>query len=123
MKFRARNLGPTPGETTVFIFVRDLVAPIARPLLALRRFLKIALSAFENSTVTVDLTPLDLAILDLDFRPRFEAGEFEVLIGPSADQGKLITARFQLDGVFDLSEFVVPWSFQQNRSDELKIRR
>ena len=104
VKFRARNLGPTPGETTVFIFVRDLVAPIARPLLALRRFLKIALSAFEDSTVTVDLTPLDLAILDLDFRPRFEAGEFEVLIGPSADQGKLITARFQLDGVFDLSE-------------------
>jgi beta-glucosidase len=104
VKFRARNLGPTPGETTVFIFVRDLVAPIARPLLALRRFLKIALSAFEDSTFAVDLTLLDLAFLDPDFRPRVEAGEFEVLIGPSADQDKLVSARFYLDGVFDLSE-------------------
>ena len=44
------------------------------------------------------------ALLDRDFQPRVEAGEFEVLIGPSADRDTLISVRIHLDGVFDPSD-------------------
>ena len=45
------NTGPRAGATTLFLFIRDPVASVARPVLELRRFAKVALAAGESRRV------------------------------------------------------------------------
>ncbi|ACK49382.1 glycoside hydrolase family 3 domain protein [Methylocella silvestris BL2] len=79
------NLGPLDGEATVFLFARDLVASVARPVLELKRFGKIALPAGESGTLRFALAASELAFPGVDFRPCFEPGAFEFSVGFDAD--------------------------------------
>ena len=45
------NEGPVQGAATVFLFARDVVASIARPVLELKRFAKIALAPGETDVI------------------------------------------------------------------------
>ena len=90
------NAGSRPGTATVFLFLRDPVARIARPTLELRRFARVSLAPGETQTLAFTLSRDDLATLDADLRPVFEPGAFEVHLGLSADPGALRTARFTL---------------------------
>ena len=123
VKFRARNLGPTPGETTVFIFVRDLVAPIARPLLALRRFLKIALSAFEEFHCHRRSDTFGSRYLGPRLQAKIRSRRVRSSDWPLRRSGQAHYSAVPTRWGFRPFRVVVPWSFQQNRSDELKIRR
>jgi beta-glucosidase len=80
------------GETTVFLFVRDPVASVARPGLELKDFRKVVLAAGETQRVAFRLTRADLTFLDAGFTPVFEGGTFEILVGPSADRAQLLSA-------------------------------
>ncbi len=91
------NTGPRPGTATVFLFIRDPVARIARPTLELRRFTRVTLAPGATATIGFQLTRADLSFLDADLRPVFEPGAFEVHVGLSADPAALRTARFTLD--------------------------
>ena len=83
------------GEATVLLFARDLVASIARPLLELKRFAKIALGAGERDVIDFALPAAELSFPGADFQPCFEAGEFEFSVGFSADPKVLTTIRLQ----------------------------
>jgi beta-glucosidase len=85
------NLGPVAGEETVFLFARDVVASIARPLLELKGFGKIALQANESATLSLPLRADQLCFPGSDLRPRFEPGDFELSVGVSADPLRLLT--------------------------------
>jgi beta-glucosidase len=91
------NEGSRPGTATVFLFVRDPVARIARPILELRRFTRATVAPGESATVVFELARADFAYLDADLRPVFEPGAFEVHVGLSAEPGALKAARFTLD--------------------------
>jgi beta-glucosidase len=80
------------GEATVFLFVRDPVASVARPGLELKDFRKVVLAAGETQRVAFRLTRADLTFLDAGFTPVFEGGTFEILVGPSADRAQLLSA-------------------------------
>jgi beta-glucosidase len=86
------NAGSVVGEETAFLFLRDPVASIARPVLELKRFAKVTLAPGENQTVRFTLRADDFAFLDKDLRPRNEPGAFEILVGPCADRSKLRAA-------------------------------
>lgn len=85
------NHGMREGETTVFLFVRDLVASVARPGLELKDFRKVALAAGESCEVAFELQRADLTFLDAGFRRVFEGGAFEILVGPCADRTQLLS--------------------------------
>jgi len=90
------NDGARAAEETVFLFTHDRVATVARALLELRGFGKIALGPGEQGTVTLQLPAVELRFLGLDLSPVFESGEVEVLVGPCADRSQLLKASIHL---------------------------
>jgi beta-glucosidase len=90
------NEGDVAGEETVFLFVRDPVASIARPLLELKGVAKLALAPGAQGTVRLELGAEDLAFLGPDLLPRVEPGVFEIHVGPSADRRSLLTTTVRL---------------------------
>ena len=90
------NAGERPGATTAFLFIRDPVAAIARPVLELRRFQRIELAPGEARTLRFELSRADFAYLGPDLRPTVEPGVVEVHVGFSADPDQLRSTRFTL---------------------------
>lgn len=90
------NRGAMAGEETCFLFIRDVVASVARPLLELRGLAKIKLDPGEKGAVRFELGSGDLAFPDEDGVPRLEAGAFEILVGPSADRSGLLCQTISL---------------------------
>ena len=87
------NEGPMAGEETVFLFARDSVASVARPLLELKGVGKIALAPGESGTVCYKLAAEALAFPGSDLKPVFEPGEFLLSAGQSADPRGLLTIK------------------------------
>jgi beta-glucosidase len=85
------NLGPRAGEETVFLFARDLVASVARPVLELVGFSRIVLGAGETGTVTIVLDAASLCCLGPALEPRLEPGDFLLSVGQSADPARLLS--------------------------------
>jgi beta-glucosidase len=90
------NEGAVAGEETVFLFLRDPVASLARPLLELRGVAKIALDPGTHGTVRFTLGTDDLAFVGPDLAPRLEPGAFEIHVGPSAARRGLLGTTIEL---------------------------
>jgi beta-glucosidase len=91
------NEGDLAGEETVFLFVRDQVASIARPLLELKGVARIALEPGARGTVRFTLSADDLTFLGPDLVPRLEPGEVEIHVGPNAAAGSLLKTTVRVD--------------------------
>ncbi|MGH6819371.1 MAG: glycoside hydrolase family 3 N-terminal domain-containing protein, partial [Methylocella sp.] len=87
------NEGPAAGEAAVFLFARDMVASVARPLLELKGVGKIALAPGEGGTVCFRLAAEALSFPGNDFKPVLEPGEFLLLAGQSADPRELLSIK------------------------------
>ncbi|MBX6324010.1 MAG: fibronectin type III-like domain-contianing protein, partial [Rhodospirillaceae bacterium] len=92
------NEGPLAGEETVFLFIRDPVASVARPLLELKDWRKVALAPGAAATVRFELPAGALAFPGPppDYAPVLEPGLVEIHVGPSADRRRLLTATVRL---------------------------
>jgi beta-glucosidase len=90
------NQGAVAGEETVFLFIHDPVASLARPLLELRGVAKIALNPGMRGTVRFALETDDLAFVGPDLAPRLESGVFEIHVGPSAARQGLLKTTVEL---------------------------
>jgi beta-glucosidase len=93
---KASNVGARAGSETVFLFVRDRVACVARPTLELKGFTRIALKPGARGTVRFELKADDLVFLDADLTSMFEPGEVDIYLGPSADPARLGKATLTL---------------------------
>jgi beta-glucosidase len=90
------NRGPRAASETAFLFARDKLASVTRPLLELKGFGRVALAPGESGTLTLTLPARDLRFPGPDLEPLFEPGEIEILVGPSADLGRLLSATVRL---------------------------
>jgi beta-glucosidase len=90
------NEGARAAEETVFLFVRDRVACVARPTLELKGVTKIALAPGETGTAHLRLPVSELRFLGLELTPVLEAGEIEIRVGPSSDPAQLLSGRVML---------------------------
>lgn len=84
-----KNVGDREGDEVVQLYIRDVVASIARPFKELRGFKRISLKPGEKKTVTFTLTPDDLAMFDMNMRRVVEPGTFEIMIGSSSEDIRL----------------------------------
>ena len=82
------------GAGDGFLFTHDKVASVARPLLELKGFAKIAGPAVGHRDI--DLPASELRFLGFDLEPVFEPGEVEILVGPCADRARILVATVQL---------------------------
>jgi beta-glucosidase len=80
----------------VFLFTRDKLASVSRPSLELKGFDRITLRPGESGVITLHLPAKELRFPGPDLEPLFEPGEIEILVGPSADRARLLSATVRL---------------------------
>ncbi|VTU30472.1 Periplasmic beta-glucosidase precursor [Variovorax sp. PBS-H4] len=96
ISLRLRNVGAREAEETVFLFVRHKLSRVTRPLLELKGFAKLRLKPGEAGSVKLELPAAELRHLGPDLQPQFEAGEVEILAGPSAEPTGLLRQVVEL---------------------------
>jgi beta-glucosidase len=83
------NVGRRPGTEVVQLYVRDLVASVARPYQQLVGFTRVLLAPGEAATVTFEVHPSRLASYDEEMRHVTEPGTFRFSVGGAADRAKV----------------------------------
>ena len=91
------NVGDRPGDEVVQLYVRDVDASVARPVLELRGFSRVSLSPGERRTVSFRLAAEQFAYVGADYRRVIEAGVIDVFVGSSSADLPL-AASFALVG-------------------------
>jgi beta-glucosidase len=92
------NTGAVAGEETVLLFVRDVVAWPAAPVMELRGVTRIRLAPGATGTVRFDLPVRSLAFPAGDLGPEVQPGEFELMVGSSAEPSALLRTRIRVSG-------------------------
>jgi beta-glucosidase len=83
------NSGKRKGDEVVQLYLKDKVSSVTQYETMLRGFERISLQPGETRTVTFQLHPDDLALLDRNMNWTVEPGEFEILIGSSSTDIRL----------------------------------
>lgn len=78
------NTGTVAGEEVVQLYIRDLVADVARPIKELKGFQKISLKPGETKNVVFKLNIEDLKYWNEDLKFKADAGEFKIIVGSSS---------------------------------------
>ena len=104
------NSGAREGRETAFLFIRDPVASVARPVLELRGAAGITLAPGEAGSLRFSLKPDDLAFSTGEGISRLEPGRFEILAterGPRIPPTSLDRAADELKP----GDFQYDWRF------------
>ena len=86
---RIRNTGSRAGSEVVQLYLRDVLATVARPVLMLAGFERVRLGPGEEREVAFPLGPDQLRLLDRDMRWVVEPGVFRVSVGASSKDIRL----------------------------------
>ncbi len=86
----AINTGRVATEETIFLFVHDLVSTVARPLLELKAWAKVALDPSQSKAVAFTLSADSFRVLDENFESVLEPGDFHIFVGLNADGKSLL---------------------------------
>ncbi len=89
MRCTVKNTGDRAGDEVVQLYIRDVLASVARPVMELRGFSRVHLSPGESRELTFTLAPEDLRMLDRGLKWVVEPGAFRVMIGASSEDIRL----------------------------------
>jgi beta-xylosidase len=81
---RVRNTGPSAGEEVVQLYLRDLLAQVARPVKQLAGFTRVGLAPGEGADVRFRVHADRTAYPNRDLERVVEPGDIEVMVGTSA---------------------------------------
>ncbi|MEK8095525.1 glycoside hydrolase family 3 N-terminal domain-containing protein [Methylocystis sp. IM3] len=98
IEVEASNDGKVATEATIFLFLHDAVASVARPVMELKEWAKVALAPGEARTVSFLLDRSHFQFLDRTLEPVVEAGDFDVRVGLDADSRSALETRIRLRG-------------------------
>ena len=85
-----KNTGSVAGKEVVQLYIRDVVGSITRPVQELKGFNKIELAAGETKTVSFEITPELLKFYNTNLKYDWEAGEFQIMVGPNSRDVKTV---------------------------------
>lgn len=91
-----RNVGPRAGDEVVQLYLRDELASVAQPVIALKGFQRLHLAPGEAREVQFVLDSAHLAMTDAVGRRVLEPGGFRVMLGASSVDLRL-RGRFWVD--------------------------
>ncbi len=83
------NTGSRAGAEVVQLYLRDLLASVAQPVMALKDFARVSLAPGESRTLSFTLGRDQLQLLDRDLKSVVEPGGFRVMIGSSSKDIRL----------------------------------
>jgi beta-glucosidase len=89
VRFKVTNTGEYDGDEVVQLYIRDLFASVARPVMELKGFQRIHLKQGETKILTFDISPELLTMLDEEMNLVVEPGEFKIMIGTSSNDIRL----------------------------------
>jgi len=89
VNFTLKNSGEVTGDEVVQLYIKDLFASVARPIIELKGFQRIHLAPGESKQVTFQITPELLTMLDINLNRIVEPGDFRIMIGASSKDIKL----------------------------------
>jgi beta-glucosidase len=81
------NTGKRAGTEIVQLYVRDLVGSTTRPMKELKGFGRVWLEPGETKPVRFAIEAAQLAVLDNEFKPKSEPGNFHIWVGPNSAEG------------------------------------
>jgi len=84
-----KNTGDRSGDEIVQLYVRDVIASLARPVIELQGFQRIALAPGESRDVSFTVGPDQFKMLDEKMEWTVEPGEFRLMIGASSKDIRL----------------------------------
>jgi len=82
------NTGKRPGDTVLQMYVHHAVTSVVQPIIALRGFRRIHLEAGASTTVTFDVGPEQLSILNRAMKRVVEPGAVDIRIGLNSAETK-----------------------------------
>ena len=91
-----KNTGSREGDEVVQLYTHDVVSSVTTYEKNLRGFQRVHLKPGESKTVTFNLTPADLSLLDRSLRFVVEPGDFQVMIGSSSEDIR-VRGQFVID--------------------------
>src|SRR5262249_13485714 len=83
------NTGARAGDEVVQLYIRDVDASVARPVMELKGFERVSLGPHQSANVTFRLGPDELRMLDRDMHWIVEPGAFRVMVGASSKDIRL----------------------------------
>ena len=87
--FTIKNTGSSAGDEVVQLYIHDMLASVARPVMELKGFQRIHLNAGESKNISFTITPAMLSMLDKDLKTIIEPGDFRIMIGASSRDMRL----------------------------------
>jgi beta-glucosidase len=90
VKVDVTNTGKYEGDEVVQMYIRDKVSSVTRPVKELKGFKRVTLKPKETKTVTLEITPEQLAFHNIDMKYVVEPGEFDIMVGNSSRDEDLI---------------------------------
>ena len=78
------NTGSRAGDQVIQMYVHHPVSTVVQPVLALRGFKRVHLEPGGSTTISFDVGPDELAILDRNMQKTVEPGKVEILIGANS---------------------------------------
>ncbi len=90
------NTGSREGDEVPQLYVHPKVSSVTQPVMQLKAFERITLKPGEKKTVSFQVTPEMLSILDTDMHRVVEPGVYEMMVGASSD--KTTTVKLTVAG-------------------------
>ena len=87
--FTVKNVGSALGDEVAQLYIRDVLASVARPVMQLAGFQRVTLAPGESKVVTIPLATDHLRMLDRDMRWVVEPGVFRIMVGSSSKDIRL----------------------------------
>jgi len=81
---KVTNTGKVDGDEVVQLYIHDVLASVARPVMELKGFQRIHLAAGESKEVSFTITPAMLSMLNANMQTVVEPGDFRIMIGASS---------------------------------------
>ena len=91
VKCMITNTGKYDGDEVVQLYLKDLFASVARPVIELKGFQRIHLKKGETKEVAFEITPKLLSMINKELKQVVEPGDFRIMIGASANDIRLRT--------------------------------
>ena len=91
VRFTVKNTGSVTGDEVCQLYIRDMLASVARPVMELKGFQRIHLEPGETRELHFEIGPELLRMLDKDLKEVVEPGAFKIMIGASSRDIRLTT--------------------------------
>jgi len=89
VRFKVTNIGEFGGDEVVQLYLRDILASVARPIMELKGFQRVHLKKGETKELFFEITPEMLTMLNEGMDRVVEPGDFRIMIGSSSNDIRL----------------------------------